>query len=716
MAYPLKSRRLVTGACFYLVTIPFNFRHKSLVMPCNDVIDLIYYIQMYKSIGNCGDGIQKSTAIVCESIGVVMLKRIFRRKFTTWSSEEEQALHHENVEQNHSLFDLLCIGVGATVGSGVFVLTGLVAHSYAGPGVVVSWAVAGLACGFSAMSYAELSASLPSPGSSYSYVYRYLGELPAYLAAYCLSLECGMSAAAVARNWGVKLSNFLGQSAITSGDQDQGLNVYSGLLMAATVFLFLLGSDASKLTINIFTVVKILLILFMIACGWSLFQPRNIEHFAPMGVTGIMRGATSCFFGFVGYDEVCCMALETKNPQESLPIAVFGTIFIVSALYMLSSFALVGMQSYDKIDSQSGFAVAFYDNGYIIPGNITALGELITLPLVVIVSFLPQPRILYAMAKDHLCPQAFATCNNKGVFVQGVLYSGVVCTLIAFFVPFSALDDVISAGVLLSFNMTNCCVILRRMDPGANEADSINSNNESLPSFRNLSLCKRWIVVYCIACLVFSITMTQMAAIWSPASLGVFGAFGILGLIAIAIVMYYQCPEIELPSEVIDFTSGSGMTSSMTSTSDVSSSAHGSTAPYHQHAPAPIKPPRALYRVPYVPFTPLIGIFINFYLVCQLSLNGVLMLGGYFLLACVVYFSYTTLYPNTEGDNSAHPNSTQQYNPLSNQASSLHGMSGHGGNIEMNNFVIEDEDEKEEEEPLSTQLRSNRQYSSIAPA
>ena len=670
------------------------------------------------------------------------VQRLFRRKRGAWA--EAPNAHDES----HSLFDLLCIGVGATAGSGVFVLTGMVANLYAGPAVVISWVLAGLACLFSALSFAELSAAIPSPGSAYTFVYCTLGELPAYLAACCLSLECGISGAAVARNWGVKLQSFLHgerQSVV-----DEGLNFYAATLMLLSVLLFLAGTEASKLTINIFTVLKILLITFMIVCGLSLFSFDNIRNFTPYGVSGVFHGATSCFFGFVGYDEVCCMALETKDPVKALPRAVFGTIFIVSVLYALSSIALVGMTPYSQVDPQSGFAMAFYSHGWIVAGDITALGELLSLPLVVVVSFLPQARILYAMAKDRLVPEVFLRRDSRGTLREGVLWCGSVCVLIALLVPFSALDDLISAGVLCSFILTNCALVLMRLDDevthiggltqrlsgshnalsGLSPTDAHNdSHTHTLWS--QLSPCKRLLLAYNIAALVVAASLTYSFHALSSAGITGVSLIGLALLVFIAVTLRRRCPDLIVgddnddgndsvdvspstsshasPLKIVSrerererdneegigrlscdgegvgdesfVFEGEGEAEEVTLRGDVveiqlvrryDSLPHDDDTEKEREkererervrelearerekerkplTPLTRRPSRRLafslnrdiYRVPGVPYTPLIGIFINYFLVCQLTMYGLSLLFAYFAIAIVLYVGYT---------------------------------------------------------------------------
>jgi amino acid transporter len=330
-------------------------------------------------------------------------------------------------------------------------------------GVVWSWIIAGFGCSFSALSYAEMASRVPSAGSSYAYVYTTLGELPAVLAAWCLTLEYGLSGAAVARSWGEKVVDWAGSVGLEIWaplDPGVGINIFAALLQASMVVLLLGGVNIGKNVVNFFTVVKMVLVLFMIVAGLSLFRPSNVTNWAPMGFSGILRGSTSAFFGYLGYDEVCCLAAEAKNPQETLPKAVFGTIGTVTVLYSLGALALAGMMPYQDIDSNSGFSEAFKDRDWHWAQQIVAVGEICTLPLVVLISFIAQPRLQFAMAQDGLLPRVFAEVDSSGNLRNGILISGVILTAVALFVPFTFLDDMISAGVLLSFNLTNTALIV----------------------------------------------------------------------------------------------------------------------------------------------------------------------------------------------------------------------------------------------------------------
>ncbi len=286
------------------------------------------------------------------------------------ASGSHQSNNGTNVIERHlSLFDLVSIGVGGTIGSGIFVLCGYIAHQFAGPATCVSWAIAGAAACLSGICYAELACRMPAAGSSYVYVYASMGELPAVLVAACLSLEYGISASAVARSWGDKVVEWL------SMDFDVDLSHFVGdnfnplatIVSTASVILLMGGVKESKSVTNFFTMTKVAVVVFMAIVGMMLMKPReNLTPFVPpqYGVAGILRGATSSFFGYIGFDEVCCVAGEAVNPQRNMPLAIIASLTIVTVLYIVAALALTGMQPYGEISEVSGFPVAFQYRGW----------------------------------------------------------------------------------------------------------------------------------------------------------------------------------------------------------------------------------------------------------------------------------------------------------------------------------------------------------------
>ena len=516
------------------------------------------------------------------------VKRLFFTKPA--SAYAADAVMAHGLHRSMSLFDLLCIGIGSTVGTGVFVLSGLIANKYSGPSAALSFLISGFACLFSAASYGELSSRIPSAGSTYAYAYYALGEYPAVLAAWALTLEYGSSGAAVARSWGDKMAFYIegfGYSLASSLDA-YGINLFAGILMFACVIILLLGVDIGKFTVNAFTVFKVILVMFMIITGLAFFNPINMTPAAPYGFSGIMRGATASFFGLVGFDEVCCMAAEAQRPNIVLPRAVFGTIVITTLLYSFAAFALTGMQPSSQISTQNGFGDAFRHLGLGGIAHIVSVGELLCLPVVALVSFMAQPRLQYAMATDGLMPKLFAEIDGKGNLTKGIWVGGLICTGIALFVPFTYLDDMISAGVLFSFSLSNTALVLIRR-----------GQVESCDFVTHIwHPCSRYLLFFHVVAIALAAYVPNINSLQGPDGvfhMAVLLSFGVVEIL-VALLIYYQCPE----------------------------NADSQAA--------------SQYRVPWMPFPPLVGIVINYLLIAQLSSLGIWLMFLYFGLATAMYF------------------------------------------------------------------------------
>lgn len=275
---------------------------------------------------------------------------------------------------------------------------------------------------------------------------------------------------------------------------------------------------------------------------------------------------------------MCCLAAEAKHPQKILPAAVFGTIAIVTVFYALASLALVGMMNYSDIDTESGFSVAFKDRGMQWAATIVAAGELITLPIVVLISFMAQPRLQYAMAIDGLLPPMFCELDKRGNLTKSMVVTGIVLSLIALLIPFAYLDDMISAGVLLSFNLTNTSlVIVRRQHP------------------TDEGYCIRRCVAYNVACFVAALLFTYVDLASPLVALPIIASCAALYALRCIVA---NCPATDDPESAVQ------------------------------------------YRVPLVPLTPCIGIFLNYYLVAQLDWTGIVMIFGYIGLGVLFYFTY----------------------------------------------------------------------------
>eukprot|EP00934_Nitzschia_sp_Nitz4_P005799 Nitzschia sp. Nitz4//scaffold59_size112058//76992//78864//NITZ4_004119-RA/size112058-snap-gene-0.37-mRNA-1//1//CDS//3329555153//5789//frame0 len=540
-----------------------------------------------------------------------------RKPLSLVFQEEASAASNDSNTQNHqrhlSLLDMVSIGVGGTVGSGIFVLAGSIAHQYAGPATFLSFLISGMAACCSGLCYAEFAGKLPAAGSTYLYAHVTLGELPATLAAACLTLEYAVSGAAVARSWGDKVVEYLvvqcqwdglpfllgTSSANDENGASSSINLLAGLVSAASVGILACGVQESKSVTNFFTVLKLLLVLFMIVGGFLLFQPVNMTPLAPFGWSAVVRGATSSFFAFLGYDEVCCLASEAKNPAD-MSKAILYTLATVTLVYILASVALVGMMPYQDISPTSGFPTAFLDRGVVWAAHLTAAGEVITLPVVVLISLLAQPRLFAAMAMDGLLPLIFARRDENGNLFWSTLLSGIPMIFLATFVPFAILDDGISVGILIAFNITNSCLILMKCQPPPSQRPRWLS--QGLVFFHILSFANG--IAFRIGSMdwlpTLTVSATVLMALFLHAHTDVQSNFG-----------GHLWEELGV--------------SSMVPSSTTSSPANGG----------------ASFETPMVPFLPLLGIAMNWFLIAQLEWSGLGVLFAYLSAVSFVYFYFT---------------------------------------------------------------------------
>jgi amino acid transporter len=509
---------------------------------------------------------------------------------TTASSSQNRNKPHRHL----TLLDLIVIGVGGTVGSGLFVLTGQIASHYSGASTWVSFALAGLAATTSGLCFAELSGRLPVAGSTYAYAHVCLGELAAVIAAACLTLEYAVSGAAVARSWGDKVSELkvmlMNGSSVGTDQVSGAINLPAFLVSSVSTILLLAGVQESKTVTNFITAFKMLIVIFMTVGGFALFHRQNMKPLAPFGTRGVVRGATTSFFGYLGFDEVCCVASEAIHPEQDMPRAVIGTLVIVTCCYVMASLALTGMLPYDEISPTSGFPDAFYARGVSWAGTFTAIGEIVTLPVVVIISLMAQPRLTYSMAQDGLLPAIFANLDAKGNLFGGTAVAGALMTLLATFVPFTYLNDLVSAGILVAFCMTCSCLVLLRC--------------ESPPGRHHV--VERFLVLYHGLCfssaILWSHDIQWFPWQWLWASMLTVAALGSVVYLAMT------CPR---PTRF-----GGSILPNETSTYD---------------------PSVSYFQTPLVPYLPCIGMAINWFLIAQLDTWGILFLILYLGVNVILY-------------------------------------------------------------------------------
>ena len=391
-------------------------------------------------------------------------------------------------------WSLTAIGLGATIGTGVFVLTGQVAANQSGPAVTLSLFIAAFGSALAALCYAELAAFLPVPGSAYSYTYATLGEAVAWFIGWNLLLEYGMSASAVAVSWSAYTVNILAEAGIHLPTQLTNaplmalndhivptgaiFNLPAVFIVIAMSVICYIGMRETA-GVNTFMVgLKVAIILLFIVAGiafvdtanWHPYIPPNTGASGHFGWTGVMQGAAIIFFSYVGFDTASTTALEARNPQRDLPLGIIAALLISAVLYVATAAVMTGMVPFSKLGVDAPVAVALDAHPELHwLGVFVKVGAIVGMTSVVLGSLLGQPRILLAMADDGLLPPAIARCHPRFKTPHvATAVTGVVFALIAGVFPLDILADLISIGILLAFAVVCIGVlILRRTRPDA---------------------------------------------------------------------------------------------------------------------------------------------------------------------------------------------------------------------------------------------------------
>ncbi|WP_375387093.1 amino acid permease [uncultured Amnibacterium sp.] len=389
---------------------------------------------------------------------------------------KETGREGEQLKKTMGPVTLTALGVGAIIGTGIFVVIGEGAK-LAGPAVILAFVLAGITCAFSALSYAELASAVPVSGSAYTFSYATLGELVAFIIGWDLILEYGVSVAAVAVGWGGNVNEFLKSAfsfelpaAITKSPSEGGvINVFAVVIVLLITLLLTLGTRESA-TINAVMVgVKIVILLFFIVVAFTAFSGRHFEPFTPKGIPGIAAAASTIFFAYIGFDAVTTASEETKKPARDLPIAIIGSLLISTVLYVLVSFTAVGIASTKSLgDSDAPLSTALRE-GAGIPwaGAVLSLGALIAITSVVLVIMYGQTRIFFAMCRDGLLPRRLARVSPRfGTPVQITVGFGLLISVLAALVPLDVIVELTNIGTLFAFVLVNIGVIvLRRTRP-----------------------------------------------------------------------------------------------------------------------------------------------------------------------------------------------------------------------------------------------------------
>ncbi|MFD2614959.1 amino acid permease [Paenibacillus gansuensis] len=398
------------------------------------------------------------------------------RKKSISSLLAEQSSKSSGLKKVLGAFDLTMLGVGAIIGTGIFVLTGVAAAEHAGPALVISFILAGLACVFTALCYAEFASSVPVSGSAYTYSYAAFGEIIAWMIGWVLILEYGLASSAVASGWSGYLQGLLQGFGIEIPVMlSSAFNAEKGTFvdLPAMVIIFLItivltrGVKESSRLNAIMVIIKVAVILLFIFVGVWYVKPDNWTPFMPFGFQGVAAGAATIFFAYIGFDAVSTAAEEVRNPQRNMPIGIIASLSICTALYIIVSLILTGIVPYDQLNVKNpvAFALNFIGQDWI--AGFISLGAITGITTVLLVLLFGQTRLFYAMSRDGLLPKAFSVVSPKRqVPVYGSWVTAAIGGLFAGFVPLDKLANLTSIGTLSAFVVVSLGVlILRRTNP-----------------------------------------------------------------------------------------------------------------------------------------------------------------------------------------------------------------------------------------------------------
>lgn len=445
-----------------------------------------------------------------------MISQLFARKPSEWL---ERDIKSSPLKKVLSRWNLTTMGIGAIIGAGIFVMTGLAAREYAGPALAISFVIAGMGCSFAALCYAEFASIYPSEGSAYSYSYATVGELFAWIIGWDLILEYAMASSTVAVGWSGYFGKFLGlfnihlpiwamndihtardliSGATSTGSLSQleasysslaipelfgfqvAINLPAMLIALIVTAIITLGVRQTAGTNLWLVAIKVAVVIFVIIAGaffvdtanWTPFIPAraaNSDGVMAFGFAGIAAGAAYIFFAYIGFDAVATQASESKNPTKDLPFAIIASLLICTILYIAISLVVTGMVNYTLLDKAAPVAAAFLDRGWNFAVWIISIAAVAGLTSVLLVMTMGQTRILMAMAKDGLLPsKVFAEVHPRlQTPHKSSILVGILIALVAGFTPIETIAKLVNIGTLLAFVFV-CSAVwrLRVTQPG----------------------------------------------------------------------------------------------------------------------------------------------------------------------------------------------------------------------------------------------------------
>jgi APA family basic amino acid/polyamine antiporter len=419
---------------------------------------------------------------------------IFRTKSVAQAVQDTEDPEHK-FNKVLGPWDLMIFGIGAIIGTGIFVLTGTAAANNAGPAIVISFLIAGIACGLAALCYSEFASSIPVAGSAYTFSYVALGEFLAWIIGWDLILEFLVGAVTVTIGWSgyfTSLLNAIGITlpAVVAGGPGAVLNLPACMIALLLTVIMTVGVQLSSRINIILTAIKLAIVFFFIIVGVFFINPVNWHPFFPppiiapashnfletpfiqmllgvqpqnFGWSGIVTGAAVVFFAYIGFDVVATTAEETRNPQRNLPIGILGSLIVCTLLYVLVSFILTGIVPYADLGTPAPMALAFSRIGQSWAAILVSIGTIIGLTAVILIMMMGQSRVFYAMSRDHLLPPWFYRLHPKWKTPYRIsILTGISVAALAAFLPLHVVSEMVSIGTLMAFVLVAMAVIILR--------------------------------------------------------------------------------------------------------------------------------------------------------------------------------------------------------------------------------------------------------------